>query len=249
MQYAIADKDHNKVEALEAYGKETGNITRNEALEIFQSKAIKDAQQVFVGLESKKNTLIPISLFNSEKSLEYINELFTLEQEETVATQPIKPVGCQSIFTLKKGTERLLNSEIEHCHIMHAPSALLIAYQQMVPPNKEFVSFVRLQQDEILITIFRDKQLQLHKAYSIENLNDAYFYYMDALNQLDADKNKMMLSIFGSHKDVDQFKNTLDSNIETVKYLNRLPTLQYTDEIFSHPAHHFFNLFALLLCA
>ncbi len=249
LQIAITDKDHNKVEALESYLKDKGNLTRNEALEIFQGDLVKKAERLFVGLESKKHTLIPSTFYSPDKKASYLQELFLVEQEEVIASQTVKPIECQSVFTIKKGTKDLISSELDEAQIFHAPSALLIAYQQMVPPNKEYISFVRLQQDEIFVTIFRNKHLQLHQSYSIENLDDAYYYYLNALDQLSIPRTQMTLSIFGTHSHIEDFKNILAVNLEAVKYLNRLPTLQYTDEVFSHPAHHFFNLFALLLCA
>lgn len=248
LQLAITNKEHTKIEALESYRKDTGNITKSEALSIFNSQAVSNSEVVFVGLESKKSTLIPNTLFDKKNTIQFLNALFLVNSEETVAHQLIKPIDCQSVFTLKKGTADLLTSELPQSNVLHAPSALLIAYQQMITPNKEFISFVRLQEDEIYISIFKNKKLQLHQAYLIENLDDAYYYYLEALRQLDIARNKMTLSIFGNHKLIAKFEAVLSKNIEMVKYLNRLPTLQYTDEIFSHPAHHFFNLFALLLC-
>lgn len=249
IQLAVCYKEHAKIEVLESYKTERGNVTRTDALDIFNTRIVKDASTVYVGLESRKNTLIPDALFQREMADNYLKELFTLEKEEVVSAQKIKPLACQSIYTIKKGTQKLLEDKIKNTVVFHAPSTLLIAYQQMIPPNKKLTSFVRLQDNEILISLFKDKKLQLHQTYDIHNLDDANYYYLNALDQLGLERKKMTLSIFGNHEQIEDFKITMEANLGLVKLINRLPTLQYTDEMFSHPAHHFFNLFSLVLCA
>lgn len=249
IQLAVSYKEHTKIEVLESYRSSVGNITRKDALEVFNTPIVKDAARVYVGLESRKNALIPASLFNKEMTVNYLKELFTIEKEEVVSSQKVKPLNCQSIYTIKEGTQKLLQNEIKQAEVYHAPSALLIAYQQMIHPNKKLTSFVRLQENEILISIFKDKKLQLHQAYDIQNLEDAYYYYLNAVDQLSLNRKEMTLSVFGNHEQIEDFKITMEANVGLVKLINRLPTLQYTDEMFSHPAHHFFNLFSLVLCA
>lgn len=249
IQLAVCYKEHAKIEVLESYKTERGNVTRTDALDVFNKRIVKDATTVYVGLESRKNTLIPDSLFQKEMAANYLKELFNLEKEEVVSTQKIKPLDCQSIYTIKEGTQKLLEDKIKKAVVFHAPSTLLIAYQQMIPPNKKLTSFVRLQDNEILISLFKDKKLQLHQAYDIQNLEDANYYYLNAVDQLGLKRKKMTLSVFGNHEQIEDFKITMEANLGLVKLINRLPTLQYTDEMFSHPAHHFFNLFSLVLCA
>ncbi len=249
VELAVTNLEHSKVEAIKIYGKETGNITRNEALDVFALREIAKAQQVFVGLESDKFTLLPNELFDSAENRNYLSTLFQLTNNEICASQKVVPNNCHSIFSLKKGTDELIKKNLKTTTILHAPTSLLIAYQQMLPPVKKLVGFVRLNEKEIFITIYADKKLQLHQSYEIENIEDALYYYMNAHNVLGLDIKNSITSIHGSHHDIDTFKNILSQNILTAKYVARLPTLQYADETFNQPAHSFFNLFALILCA
>lgn len=249
IQLAITDAEHTKIEVLESFKKEEGNITRSEAIEILKGRLVQGATQVYVGFESKKNTLIPTPLFDKNKLALYLKQLYTIENEEVIVSQKISSLNCHSIYTLKKGTQKLLLDEVPSAQFFHATSALLLAYQQMIRPNKKLNSFIRLQENEILITVFKENNLMLHQIYDIESMEDGYYYYLNVLKQLEMPREKMLLSLFGDHPQIEDFKRTLDANVDMVKLINRLPTLKYTDEVFSHPAHHFFNLFSLVLCA
>jgi len=249
IQLAVSNKEQAKIEALKTYHKEKGNITKREALEVFEQQIVKNAKHCYVGLESKKFTLVPTELFSSENKSDYLKSIYDIAKEETFSSQKITPVKAHSIFTLKKGTASLLEKEFKNCTILHAPSTLLIAYQQLVPPNKKNVSFARLQQNEILVTVFQKKKLLLHTSFPIENLEDALFQYFNAIKELGIDKKSISLNTLGNHAEMDRFNSIVGKNVENCKYVNRLPILQYNDEVFSHPTHHFFNLFSLVLCA
>lgn len=249
IEIAVTDTECKKVEVIKSFEKATGNVTGGEALEIFKLQEVKDASRVFVGLESDKFTLVPNTFFDPQSLAEYLKPLFDIETTETIATQKLVPIDCHSVFSLKKGTHKLLDDALDDLSILHAPSALLIAYQQLLPPNKEFYSFLRVNENAVVVSIFKNKQLQLHQSYEIESTADALYYYLNALQTLGFNKTKTTATLLGKNKDLEQLKVELSGNIESVKYGNRLPTLQYTEEIFSQPAHKFFNLFALILCA
>jgi hypothetical protein len=249
LQLAITDTEHNKIEAIKTFEKNDGNITQQEAQDLFRGELLKKARHCYIGLESKKFTLIPESLFSEKNLSDYLRPLFKLDPLDNVASQKIIPVNGYGVFTLKQGTESLLQRELKNVSILHAPSSLLIAYQQLVPPNKKNMSFVRLHKNEILVTVFQDKKLLLHTNFDIEKLDDAVYHYLNTLEQLSLDKKSVSLNILGNHSEIDNFNNIMTVNVEGSKFVNRLPTLQYDDAVFSHPTHHFFNLFALVLCA
>jgi hypothetical protein len=159
------------------------------------------------------------------------------------------PNDCEVIYSLKRGTKKLIEQELDNVELFSADATLLIAYQQLLPPNKELQSFIRLMDNDILITIYKNKKLQLHQLYEIKNLDDALYFYLNALVTLGLNQKEIFASILGNHKDLEEYKSLLSRNIASVKFANRLPTLQYADEIFSYPSHSFFNLFALVLCA
>ncbi len=249
IQLAISKTENAKVEALQTYRKEKGNITKDEALEVFGLEIIKKAAHCYIGLESRKFTLIPIELYAQDQTETLLSKIYPIEAAETVASQKITPIKGNSIFTLKRGTKNLIENELKDHTIFHAPSSLLIAYQQLVPPNINIVSFARIQEDEILISVFQNKQLQLHTSFDIENIDDAIYAYFNSLEQLGLQKKNVTLNILGNHSQIDKFNALASANVASCKLVNRLPTLQYNEEIFNHPTHHFFNLFTLLLCA
>lgn len=248
IQIAAASNDLSKVEAVKTFIKENGNITKSDAESVFKEKIIQNAKRNFIGLESKKYTYIPADLFNEDLKNDYLNSLYQIENTEAVDIQEIKAVKAYSAYTIKRGTQQLLNNTLNNLNVFHAPSALLIAYQQLLPPNKQYMSFVRLQQDEMLLTVFDNKKLLLHKTYNIDSIDDAVYYYFFVLQQLGIQSKKMYLNILGSHTGIEKFLDVCKPNVELAKFTNRLPTLQYNEAVFNYPTHDFFNLFALMLC-
>ena len=188
-------------------------------------------------------------MYQNKNTETYLSAVHLIDPLETTETQDIIPVECQSIFTLKEGTKALLEKEISALKILHAPSALLVAYQQMLPPNKDVYSFLRVNENDLTVTLFKNKKLQLHQSYEIDNTHDALYHYLNALEVLKFDRKKTPATILGRHSKLEEIKTALTDNLESVRFAKRLPTLEFTDEIFSQPAHRFFNLFALVLCA
>lgn len=249
IQLAISNESKTHIQALETYKKETGNITGNEALEVFQNRLVKEASNIYVGLESKKFTLVPETLYTEEQGTQFIKTCYPIEADELVNSQNINSLGLQSIYTLKRGTEKLLNTELKNATIQHSATALLNAYAKQIQSNDKYVSFVRLQQDEILITIFKEKKLQLHKCYDIDNLEDACYQYLDVLKQLDIPQKQMALSISGSHSNIDFYKRLMNSNLKSATFTNSISEVTFSAELQQHTLYKHLNLFALLLCA
>ena len=249
IQLAVTNTEHSKVEVVKTFEKEDGQINKTEAVSVFNDSLVSKATHSFIGIESNEFTLIPNSLFEEKSKKDYLDTIYSIDADKKVRTQNIIPIKATSIFSIKTGTEILLTSSLNQSKILHAPSALLVAYQQLIPPNKRFISFIRLQENEMLLSIFDTKKLLLHTAFPVETIDDALYYYLNALEQLGIDRKKISASLLGNHPDLETLLQKLISNVESCKLVNRLPTLQYDDEVFSQPTHHFFNLFSLMLCA
>jgi len=249
IQLAVTNTEHSKVEVVKTFEKENGQINKTEAISVFNDSLVSKASRCFIGIESAEFTLIPNALFDEKNKEDYLKTIYTIDADKKVRAQKVIPIKATSVFSIKTGTETLLTSSLNKSTILHAPSALLVAYQQLIPPNKRYISFVRLQENEMLLSIFDTKKLLLHTTFTIESFDDSLYYYLNALNQLGIDRNKMSANLLGNHKDLEILLEKLLSNIESCKLINRLPTLQYDDAVFSQPTHHFFNLFSLMLCA
>lgn len=250
IEIAVTDFDCKKIEVVQSFIKTNGNITHIEALKVFQMPAVKGAAEIFVGLESNKSTLVPAAFFEENQLNTYLKSIFHLEPSEAATQQKLSPIDSYSVFTIKKGTQKLLEDTMKDVTILHAPSSLLLAYQKFLPTtSSEFSTFIRCNRNDVTISLYKDKQLQLHQSYDIDQIEDALYYYLHALQVYNFNKAKTEATIFGHHSDIEKLKTLLTGNIESVKYSNRLPNFQYTEEISNEPTHQFFNLFALVLCA
>ncbi len=249
IEIAVSSVAHDNVLLLATYEKTSGNLNRKDVQDILDTVEIQKAEKVYIGLESNKFTLVPNDFFSPKDTLIYLQAIFELTDDEMCYAQNILPNNLQVVYSLRKGTNNMFLSLLKDSHFFHAPSCLLIAYQHFLPPNKEDRCFVRLNNDNILISFYEKGQLKLHNTFTVDKLDDAVFHTFNVLNECNVKDYQVKTFIHGKHHQLERFKTLLSRNIVNATYLNRLQSLQYTEGILSQPTHSFFNLFAMVLCA
>lgn len=247
IQVALSNPLRNHIKAVYFYSSGNKSFKTNQAEDILTSEFVQKAKKTTVGIDSLKHLLMPEPLFDPARKELYLSHQFFIEPTENIRSERIDQI--HNIYTIRKGTEKLIGELMPEAEIYHSGACLLHAYPLLLSIEKENTLIVLYRKNFITLSLYTRKKLILHHTYHVENETDREYYIFNLLNTRNINFNKVLLLLHGEDEALIEFRATLKNKLEDVRFITRIKELNYIDTLYQYPSHYFFNLFSLVICA
>lgn len=174
-------------------------------------------RQTHIGLLSSTTTLIPIDLYDAEKTRFYLEHNAVLTKEDIVLEDVLSGVGAHQVYAFNRAIFETLQAQFPQARFKHVLSSLIAAYEQS---NKGKTVYANIIGTRLQVVVFDGKKLLLANTFTQHSDTDVMYFIGLIFNQLnlDAKKNKVMLSGEVDTKSPTYF--TLQKYIKHVEFID-----------------------------
>lgn len=152
--------------------------------EWYQSENIlqKTFQKTRVIIFSNKFTIVPKTLHKNQLNDELAHILFKESSGLQFAENLIKTIDAKLLFTLPEDFHQIIGETIGECEITHPIKSLI----NNLPENTSKNSLILLFNDtDLFLVLEEDKKLLLANSFSINHANDAVYFVLTTLAQME----------------------------------------------------------------
>ncbi len=246
LNYVLMNEDHSVVFSIKHFDFKNQVIGKSDFDEILADRILQKSSKFYVAIDSLKTTLVPNEFYRTSTIELYTKHLFELAQEEELHEMKI---GSQltSIYALKKESTQYLKNRLRQVEFSDPSSCLLSSYPKQIHSDDEHSIFINAKPDSAVFTIYKGKELLLHKVVSYFSINELVFHVVNSATQYNMKATTIGINVHGESNQCSLLYDEL-KNHYTTRYCSRLHEFAYPEELYNYPSHYFFNLFSFALC-
>jgi hypothetical protein len=244
VSWCILDDERNKYVVIESFASYLQEVAENIPW------ISQRFSSVSLMIENNRSTLIPAPLFDPAEKESYIN--FIHEKAEGTLTRYDK-IQQFEIVNVYGASAMLLEAALQifpGAKIFHHSSALIqsigMNYKNRISRKKVFIN---VRENDFDILIFDGKQLNYYNAFQFLAPTDLIYYVIFVMEQLTLNPEETELVLMGNIEKESEVYELLYRYIRNIEFVKRSPAFKYSYHFNEIPAHYFYPLFNLRLCA
>ncbi len=206
-------------------------------------------KSVLLSFDTGNGVLVPQQYFNSAIKKDYLHLVQPEKVQEAVLSDLIYGQPFVNVYSLDKDLVGFLRKEFSSDLVLHANSALLLAY----PLDLDFYSekgvvFVEVQRHAVTITVYKGGKLLIQQRGDYQTGLDAVYLLISTLRQLELDERQVKVKLSGALVKDNAVYQEMYKFIPNLEWAQRLPGFNYIGKMQEIPGYYFHNLYALALC-
>lgn len=246
--YCISHINKKIVYNLTHYQSENTIIGKNTLNQIYADSLLQSASIIHIGIDSSKQILLPLEIFNPTQAQHYLSQHHHIEPDEVTHTSILNNEYA-NIFTIKKNTLDYLLSKFNQPIIHHTPTTILHTYPSHINVEHDATLFILLNDETFVLTVYKKNTLHLHRQYDFTTHTDIHYYIQNTFQQLSINQAQTAIILHSNLEIIHSLYAYLTHYYSHIKYISRVRNLTFADKILEQPAHQFYNLFSLVTCA
>ncbi|MBV7529345.1 DUF3822 family protein [Chitinophaga sp. sic0106] len=206
-------------------------------------------RSVLLAFDTGTGVLVPQQHFNAGLKKEYLHLVQPEKMQEAVLSDLIYGQPFVNVYSLDKDLVGFLRKEFSSDLVIHASSALLLAYPMDLDfGHEKGVTFVEVQRNAITITIYKAGKLLIHQSAEYQSGLDVVYTVVNTLRLLGLDEKEIKVKLSGALVKDNAVYQEMYKFIPNLEWAQRLPGYSYISKMQEIPGYYFHNLYALALC-
>jgi len=206
-------------------------------------------RSVLLAFDTGSGVLVPQQYFNNSLKKDYLHLVQPEKVQEAILTDQVNGQPFVNVYSLDKDLVGFLRKEFSSDLVIHASSALLMAY----PLDLDFhyakgIVFVEVQRNAVSITIYKGGLLQIHQEAEYQSGLDVVYAVVSTLRLLGLDEKEVKVKLSGALVKDNAVYQEMYKFIPNLEWAQRLPGFSYISKMQEIPGYYFHNLYALALC-
>lgn len=246
ISYVFSNIEMNAIYMVKHFDLLSNVLGKSDFDEILFDLFIKKAKSIRIAIDSQKIMLVP-SKFCDEHITTLFETMYDVYEEEDIYNGRINE-ETKTFYALKKHTINFLKQRMNNVEIIDASTPLLQAYNYQQVHGKIYSIFVGVKEEHVYLTVYKNKKLQLHNSFAYNCSEDVLYHISNVIKQQDIDISILGIQIHGEMKSTNDVFDLLKNYFDHVRYITRIKSLNYPEDLFNYPSHYFYNLFSLVTC-
>lgn len=248
LSYIISNQE-NQVLALRAYQSiDNSNAVPFKKLLLEDSIIQAKFNSVKIGLFSPRFSLVPLSLFDKEQALIYLQQTTSLQQSDQIFIDTVNSLKAANVFAFEESYIKILLECFPEATFSHVSTGLINNFINNFDSNNSKNIFLNVYGQSVLITVVENKQLVFHNSFSFKASPDCLYFILLVYKQLGLNPQKHPLHILGELVVDSEIHKLLYKYIKTIHFVNRPNFYFFGDNIQKKlPSNFFFDLYSIKL--
>ncbi|NIG57692.1 DUF3822 family protein [Chitinophaga sp. Cy-1792] len=204
---------------------------------------------VLLAFDMGNGVLVPQQYFNASLKKDYLHISQPEKMQEAVLSDIIYGQPFVNVYSLDKDLLGFLRKEFSSDLVIHANSALLLAYTRDLDfQSSEGVAFVEVQRTAFTLTVYKNGKLLIQQSFDYQTGLDVVYQLVSTLRQLQLDEQQIKVKLSGALVKDNAVYQEMYKFIPNLEWAQRLPGFNYIGKMQEIPGYYFHNLYALALC-
>jgi hypothetical protein len=213
------------------------------------SHLLKKYPSVIVGVGSKRNTLVPAPLFETERLKEFLLFNFRIDHEFEARADRIETIDTFNVYEADSTIEEIIRKYAAESLIVHRSTGLLRSVEQIYsqPPGHECI-FLNIRENHIDLVFFREKRLVFYNSFLYSSKEDILYFTLYTCEQLGLRPENLGIIVSGLLEMDSETGKMLGQYIQAVSVSEPIQRFSFHSILKQAPLHRYHELFALALC-
>jgi hypothetical protein len=187
-----------------------------------------------------KITLIPEDFFDEKLAEKYLKFNYIIHSDDHIAFQKIKDQNIIALYAYQEKVLRIYKEGMFH-HVSHIHIPYLAFLSSSLPEEPRQI-FIDMDENSTAISVFVDKQLQLHNIMGFKEPEDLLYHILNFSRHFAVNPEKDKFYISGLIERDQSFYKSLYKYIRYPVLLKTPGSLKLNQSLQNMPGHLFFNL-------
>lgn len=246
ISYVFSNEEMNAIYMVKHFDLLSNVLGKSDFDEMLFDLFIKKAKSIRIAIDSQKILLVPTK-FSDENINNLFESMYDVYEEEDIYQGKVNN-DIKTFYALKKHTINFLKQRMNHVEIIDASTPLLQAYNYQQVHGKIYSIFIAVKEEHFYLTVYKNKKLQLHNSFQYNCVEDVLYHLSNIIKQQDIDTSILGIQIHGEMSSTQNVFELLKNYFGHVRYITRIKSLNYPEDLFNYPSHYFYNLFSLVTC-
>ncbi|WP_419212129.1 DUF3822 family protein [Maribacter sp. X9] len=221
LSFCVADTVSQKLlfsDKLDFSQEQNPMVVKEELEKLFQKHQL-DNQHFDEVTVVHRNTLfglVPKSLFNSNKLLEYLKFNTKVLATDVLSYDEVENHDLVNVYVPYMNINNYIYELFGEFTYMHNGTVLLQALMNNQSQEQETVCYVHVNKKQMDITVLNHRKLLLYNSFVYETKEDFAYYLLFVLEQLDLDSKITRVKLFGAIEEDDDLFQLCYSYIENI---------------------------------
>lgn len=248
LTYALFDKPQKKILCLESFSTQLPNTSLLCNYLIQEKLSQIPINQVRLALTSPYSTLVPESLYQSDKINTFLSFNFsTLPQHTTALSDRLTHLHSYNIYAVPSEMYEA-GQLFKNVSTYHFATPLLESFAINFPSSTTKSALIHIQDSHFELLIFNSHQLVLFNSFTYKTPEDIAYYTLFTLEQLKMSPNEINTIVAGEIEKKSDYYSILYTYIKHLKPAQRPKEINYSYVLNEIPSHYYYLLFNLVVC-
>ncbi len=210
----------------------------------------QDFRQVLLSYGGRRNTLVPLALFNRSKAQQYLEFNQPVGDHDAVVADILNHTPAANVYAIPKDLNAQVNSHWPKGSVRHLSTVLI----ESLSINFKHVAgdetvFVNIREDCFDMVHFRHSRLHFYNLYRFHTREDFIYFLLAALEQLELNPENVRVFLSGGIIKDSQLFNLAYRYIRHCTFLEMKDIFGYAHVLDEINLYEYYTLFGLLQCA
>jgi hypothetical protein len=200
-------------------------------------------------LNNPYSTLVPLALFDAEKSAKYLEFNLSEKAGYSVNFDLLKNISSANIYYSPEGLNEKVATVWPNSSYVHSGSSLLeilaINYKNL-SNNKQV--FVNVLEDRFELVYFKENKLHFYNSFKYKTKEDFIYFLLATLEQLKVNPEEAHLVLMGIIDKSGKLYEITYQYVRNIGFTERNENFGYSHVVDELQAHYYYTLFNVLQC-
>lgn len=206
-------------------------------------------RSVHIAVETKKSTLIPAVLFDSQERQNYLNFNFTGGEEERILSDHLIPADIQHVYSIPEKIYTALKGHFPQVNPVSYASVIIasvwIHYKNRINNNRVFL---HVGDHRFEILIFDGHRMSYFNTFPYQNREDIVYYLIFVMEQLNQNPENTPVIILGNIDKNNSLLELIYRYVRHVEFVRRNEAFKYSHTLNQFPPHFYYPLLNFQIC-
>lgn len=196
-----------------------------------------------------KFTLVPAALFEEENMASLLGFNHEVKEDEEIHADDLRSIDARNIFAVPRSTLDNIRTRFPNVRFLHSSTSFIEALFLQHKNSSGKRVFANFHRGYFEMVILDGKELLFSNAFQYKAPEDIAYYILFVYEQLNLNPETTDLVLSGALEKAAKGHALLYTYIRNVKFASLPEGFKYSYKFDGLPAHTFFSLFTLHLCA
>ena len=248
LSYALLDKEMNTLVAMEFYQSDLLNNSDDlfHALErALESKGLnnKAFRSVTCLVNNRICTLVPKPLFNEADQAKYLEFVFQIPENYTIASESLEAVPTFNVFAQSKALQDKLSAKWKNVQFTHTSTVFI---NSAMESHTETGIFVHVRNRDFDMLIKKEGGLFFFNNFKFNTKEDFAYFLLFAMEQNGCSGHDIPVTLSGLIRPASEIVDLCGRYVKDIRFVNDPHTLKVSKALEEVPFQYYFTLYQSL---